>query len=857
MRISREWLEQYIDLTGPGALDDKALCSALTGIGLEVEHVERVSAVPPGVVVGRVVQAVQHPNADTLRLCQVDVGPAGNGTNLQIVCGAPNAREGIHVAVAMVGSELPGNFKIKEAKIRGEKSFGMMCSEKELGISDDHDRIIELKGEPALGTPVGTALGVDDMVMTLNVTPNRADCLSYLGVARDLSAKIQRPVKFPALPADSKKPAGAGPLKTSIESSTVGQRFCGLRVEGVKTGESPSWMQKRLAAAGMRPINAIVDVTNYVMLEYGQPVHAYDERDVAGKSLTARQARAGESLKTLDGQERKLQPGDLVICDERHVIGLAGIMGGANSEVKADTSAVLIEVAHFNPDAIRVTSKRLGLRSEASHRFERGVDVQRLGDVAWRVAGLLCEVCPGAKITGPLVDFHPHPAQPRTVALRLDRAQQTLARPDIKAAFVEKTFDALGIKIVEQHKNEMIFSIPSWRHDLEREADLVEEIARMLGFDTIPYELPVMSLDTTPEDPGIDFAEDARMLMAQAGLRETISFPFLSRDEFSKLRIPTNPLESGNSQNSHDFAPAVRIVNPLSEEFSLLQTTLVAGLLKAAANNERHGRRSVKLFEFGRAYLSRKHVQGALTTRHLTARAAGEGGRPVERPLVAGILTQPMARKSWAGDERHAGFFEAKRIASQWLSSLGIKDFHAQPFDAKAASLLPWMHPRASCLITAKDAEGNAIQLGYAGEIHPETAVAFDFAADQAPVAFEFDFDAVFVAAGVAAGNMAKSTSKILYKFPPSSRDLALLVKAATTHDDFARAFDEFPKRKNLRRYRLFDVYEGANMPAGMKSMAYTFDFQSPDRTLTDNEVEQEVTALLAWLGQKLEATQR
>ena len=844
MRISREWLEQYIDLTG---VDDKALCSALTSIGLEVEHVERVSAVPPGVVVGRIVQAVQHPNADSLRLCQVDVGPAGTGSNLQIVCGAPNAREGIRVAVAMVGAELPGNFKIKEAKIRGEKSFGMMCSEKELGISDDHDRIIELEGEPALGTPVGTALGSDDMVMTLNVTPNRADCLSYLGVARDLSAKIHRPVKFPALPADSTKPAGTGPLKTSIENASVGQRFCGLRVEGVKTVESPAWIQKRLAAAGMRPINAIVDVTNYVMLEYGQPVHAYDERDVGGKSLTARHARTGESLKTLDGQERKLQTTDLVICDDRHVVGLAGVMGGANSEVKPDTTAVLIEVAHFNPDAIRVTSKRLGLRSEASHRFERGVDVQRLGDVAWRVAGLLCEVCPGAKITGPLVDFHPHPAQPRTVALRIDRARQTLARKDIESSFIEKTFAALGIKLVEQHQNEMIFSIPGWRHDLEREADLVEEIARMVGFDTIPYELPVMALDTTPEDPGIDFAEDARVLMAQAGLRETISFPFLSRDEFNKLRIP----------EGHDLAPAVRIVNPLSEEFSLLQTTLVAGLLKAAADNARHGRNGVKLFEMGRAYLSRKHVQGALTTRHLTARAAGEGGRPVEKPVVAGILTQPMTRKSWSGEERHAGFFEAKRVASQWLSALGIKDFAARPFDGKTTASLPYMHPRASCLITGKDSKGNTIELGYAGEVHPETAVAFDFEADQAPVVFEFDFDAVFVAAEAAAGNMAKSTNKILYKFPPSSRDLALLVKSSVTHEDFAREFAAFPKRKNLKRFRLFDVYEGANMPAGMKSMAYTFDFQSPDRTLTDNEVEQEVTALVAWLGQQLEAKQR
>ena len=851
MRISREWLEQYIDLTG---ITDSSLADALTGIGLEVEHIERVSAVPAGVVVGRIIQAVPHPNADSLRLCQVDVGPLGKGENLQIVCGAPNAREGIHVAVAMVGAELPGDFKIKEAKIRGEKSFGMMCSEKELGISDDHESIIELKGEHALGTPVGTAMGVDDMVMTLNVTPNRADCLSYIGVARDLSAKIHRKLKLPALPQMTDVKSQPDSFRAAIETESAGRRFCGIKVDGVKAAVSPAWMQQRLLAAGMRPINAIVDTTNYVMLEYGQPIHAYDERHVSGKILTARLAKSGEILKTLDGQDRKLETGDIVICDAQHIIGLAGIMGGANSDVKDNTSAVLIEVAHFTPNAIRTTSKRLGLRSEASQRFERGVDVHRLGDVAWRVAGLLCEVCPGAKIIGTLIDFFPQPPQekcrPRTVALRLDRARKTLAIPDLRGDFVGTTLRDLGLKIIRQTENEMVFEIPEWRYDIEREADLVEEIARMVGFETIPYELPVMALDTTPEDPGIDFAEDARMLMAQAGLRETISFPFISHDEFKKLRIPSG----------HELAPAVRIVNPLSEEFGLMQTTLVAGLLKCAGNNERHGRTGVRLFEFGRAYLSSQHAQGAATTRHLTARAAGEDGRPVEKPVVAGIMTQPWTKKSWSGEERHAGFFEAKRIAWQWLSALGVKGLEAVPLDEKSAAMLPFMHPRASCLILASnlpDKPGKPLVLGYAGEIHPETAVAFDFAADQAPVAFEFDFDAVFAAADAAAAAIATSTNKILFKFPPSSRDVALLVKTGVTHDNFTRAFADFPKRKNLKRYRLFDVYEGANLPAGKKSMAYTFDFQSSERTLTDTEVEQEVTALVAWLAQNLEAQQR
>ncbi len=853
MRISREWLGQYIQLTG---LDDKAVSHALTSIGLEVEHTESASPVPSGVVTGKIIKAIQHPNADSLRLCQVDVGSAAaNGQCLQIVCGAPNAREGIFVAVAMVGAELPGNFKIKEAKIRGEKSFGMMCSEKELGLSDNHENIIELSGSPAPGTPVGKVMGVDDLVLTLNVTPNRADCLGYIGVARDLSAKVRRPLSLPAInpPKDAtRKPL----LKTAIEDSSVGQRFCGLRVEGVGTGPSPAWMQKRLAAAGMRPVNVIVDITNYVMLETGQPVHAYDERDVAGKSLIARLAHNGESLKTLDGQERRLVPGDIVICDEQRIIGLAGIMGGENSEVKKDTNAVLIEVAHFNPERIRSTSKRLGLRSEASQRFERGVDTAQIDQVAWRVAQLICQLCQGARITGDLMDYYPQPVSLRTVAIRSERVKHTLARPDLDAHKIKETLESLGLRFMEQHKDEMIFTVPSWRLDLEREADLVEEVARITGFDLIPYHLPVMSLETTPEDPGIELAEEARVLLAQLGMRETISFPFLSRDEFEKLRIT----------DDHLLSPAVRIVNPLSEDFALLQTTLIAGLLKAAANNERHGRNGVRLFEFGRAFLGRGDTTGALLTRHLTARAAAESGRPIEKPVVSGILTQPFTKKSWSAQEINAGFFEGKRIAAQWLSALGIKTGNGtsstrsellwKPFDATTASERPYLHPKASCTVKYIDTQGKARDLGHVGEVHPETAIAFDFAADQCPVVFEFDFDAVFLAAEAAAKTV-NSASKVLYRFPPSSRDLALVVPSKVTHEDFENAIREFPKQKNLRRFHLFDVYEGSNIPSGQKSMAYSFDFQSPDRTLTDAEVEQEVTALVSWLGDKLEAKQR
>lgn len=414
MLVSLSWLNEYIDLTD---LSIDAISKTLTSIGLEVEGIKSLKAITGDVVAGKILKAEQHPNADKLRLCTVDIGRGGEP--LVIVCGAPNARAGIKVAVATVGSVLPGDFKIKESKIRGEKSVGMLCSESELGLSTEHDGIIELPEAVALGTSISKYFHMEDTIIEIGLTPNRSDCLGLIGLARDLAAKLGRNLKIP----DDKKIAADSALKSDahikvvIEGEDDSRRFTALYVADVRAIPSPQWMRSRLLNTGMRPINLLVDATNYVMLESGQPIHAYDERDIGGKTLKVRRAKEGEVIKSLDEQDRKLVATDIVIADAEKAVGIAGVMGGANSEIKDDTKSIVIEVAHFHPSLVRKTSKRFALHTEASHRFERGIDVENTAWVARRVAGLIASATaeqkhdlkldiPPVRIAGSAVDVY-------------------------------------------------------------------------------------------------------------------------------------------------------------------------------------------------------------------------------------------------------------------------------------------------------------------------------------------------------------------------------------------------------------------------------------------------------------------
>ncbi len=836
MQISLNWLKDYIDLSGFSVAE---ITTSLTSLGLEVEGVQEFCTLKGDILVGEIKECAKHPGADSLRITKVDTG---NGELLTIVCGAPNARTGIKVAVATIGAVLPGDFKIKKSKIRGEESFGMLCSGKELGISADDAGILELSLDLKLGTSVIDHFALKDTVITLGITPNRGDCLGYIGVARDLAAKLNKPWREPES-LDFKNLPAEPNVKVTIENADDCPRFVALHMAGVSPKSSPQWLLKRLEAAGLRPINLIVDATNYVMLEYGQPIHAYDERSVRGKHLSTRRARTGEMLTTLDGKKLELVPTDLVICDDHGPIGLAGIMGGQNSEVKDDTTNIIIEVASFSGPSIRKTAKRLTLHTDAAHRFERGTDIEALTKVAYRVAHVIAMgLTEGGhqtpKILAQATDLYPSPLRPTRIALRLSRLKKLSGLTLMKSQTAHEILGRLGFPLLDQKEERMVFEVPSFRRDIEREADLIEEICRVHGYDQIPTTLPMMEIKPLLEDPYIDFVEHAKIAVAEIGFHEIISFPFMASADLDAFLVP----------QAHPMRRAVGVKNPLADDQALMHTTTLINLVKAVRNNRRFGEKGGRFFEIANCfyqagspangYLSHTAIQG----RHIKGRAVDDL-RPIERMTLGGILDQPFQEKSWDAPERAIDFYDAKGAVLDFLANLGVKGLR---FHRENLRELGWLHPKRSAIF-----EAHGKVLGYVGELHPETAEYYELAIHELPLVFEIDLEAAFHASQIAA-SVASDTAR----FPPVTRDLAFVVAGDVTHEAFAAEIDLFQKR-NLASFRLFDVYKGEGIPAGKKSMAYALSFQSSKRTLTDIEVEKEVELLKSWLKGKLDAELR
>lgn len=848
MRVSLRWLQDYIDLSD---LSIDEISSTLTQLGLEVEGIEKVDPLQGEVVIGQILEAVQHPNADKLRICTVDVG---SGAPLSIVCGAPNARQGIRVVVAKIGSVLPKDFKIKESKIRGEASFGMLCSEEELALSDANAGIIELPAHAPLGTPIAEYWQLKDTIIEIGLTPNRSDCLGLIGLARDLSARLRRPLKIPELhPAWAKEGLDSGSkVRLQVADGQDCQRFVALYVAGVAALPSPMWMKQRLVRAGTRSINLIVDASNYAMLESGQPIHTYDERDLQGGLIQVRRAASGESLKTLDGQTRQLTSDDIVIADGHKAVGLAGIMGGENSEVKADTQNIVIEVAHFHPTQVRKTAKRQGLHTEASHRFERGIDVQNLAWVARRVAELIYQGtselkaqmvdCRLPEIASQSVDLVLESTRPRRLNLRWTRLEKISALK-LPPAEVTTILQGLGLKLVEQNAEHLQVEVPSWRHDLEREADLIEEVVRVYGYDRIPSKLPRMAIGSLPEHPLIEFLDQSKLNLAALGLSEVITFPFMSDDDFSALGIsPSHPLHA-----------TLSLANPLVEQERRLRSTLLTGLIRSVLENRRHGVQGVQLFEAARSFheprtlpSDRSPVWKHLADQgsHISAKALKDD-RVLERNRIAGILDQPYHLKSWNQAESPAGFYQGKSLILSYLAAFGIEQLSFTPIEALD---FPWLHPGAGAAIWSQAGRF----LGYLGELHPRTAKAYGLDYEETPVVFELDLEEVYLCSLQARSYVSGAT-----RFPPVSRDLALLVSSTVSYAAFEENFAAFKGKKNLKHFRVFDVYQGSNIPSGKKSMAFSLQFQAADRTLTDQEVEKELEALLLHLKSVLSAELR
>ncbi len=801
MIVTYNWLKEFVDFDLPPA----KLADLLTMLGLEVEGVTPCGEGMDDVVVALVEERAQHPNADKLSLCRVNNGKEV----LSIVCGAQNFKAGDKVALAQIGATLPGDFKIKRSKIRGEESCGMLCSEKELGLADESAGIMILPADLPLGLPVFAALGLKDTIFEIGLTPNRADCLSVIGIAREIAAKLGTKVRHPAFTLEDNGPSINDKASVVIEDAQLCPRYTARYIEGCRIAPSPRWLVNRLNAVGMRSINNVVDVTNYVLLEYGHPLHAFDFDLIAGEKIIIKRAGEGEKFTTLDGQERTLTANDLTIRDASRGVALAGIMGGENSEIKDNTTNILLESAYFNPTAIRLTSKRLGLHTESSHRFERGADVSVLARVADRAAALIAELA-GGTIAHGLIDVHPSPVFPRTITAHLDRINRTLGIT-LTADEVTTIFHNLEFAVTQTEPGVMAVTVPLFRVDLEREIDLIEEVARLHGFENIPATMPKARVfsDRPPRSQRME--RDVRSLLVAQGFNEVINFSFIAPDAYDRLLLPPDdPRRS-----------AVKLLNPLVAEQSVMRTTLLPSLLETAAANISHRELNLRLFELRRVYHPRPGEE-----------------LPAEPLHIAAIMTGRREPEGWCQGSDMVDFYDVKGIAETLLSSLQMP-----PMEYSSEAPESFYHPGKSCTILS-----GGKPVGSLGELHPD--VQENFSLSQPVYYLELDFNRLLSHAHEREAVQAPS------RYPDVARDIAMLLAEeipATRVLECVRGV----RLKELDNVAIFDLYKGEHVPAGQKSLAIRVRYRSPERTLTDDEVTRSHQRVIDALTAKLNITVR
>ncbi len=799
MLVSLNWLKDYVDV----ALGAEELAHGLTMAGLEVSRVERVGEGLGDVVVAQLLERGQHPNADRLSRCRVTDG----SETYDIVCGATNMAAGDRVALARVGAVLPGGFKIQKAKIRGQASFGMMCSERELGLSQEHEGILILPPDLPLGQPVAEALGYPDALLEVEITPNRADCLSVVGVAREVAALTGGELRVPRPRVPDAGPAVAAETSVEILAPDLCHRYAARVIRGVTIGPSPAWLRRRLLAAGVRSINNVVDVTNYVLLELGHPLHAFDLNRLAGGRIVVQRATDGEVFTTLDGQERRLGRDTLVICDAERPVAVAGVMGGLNSEVGADTVDLLLESAYFLPEGIRRTSRALGLRTEASYRFERGTDVEGLIRALDRAAELIASLAGGTVAAG-IWDAYPTPHPKRRVGLRTAAIHRVLG-VEVGADEAGARLTALGMTVRARDGEALEVEIPTHRVDVEREIDLIEEVARLGGYDAIPATLPGAAVGSSPLPAAVVRGDAARDALVSSGLYEAVTLSFGDPRDDQRL--------GGGAAD----APKVVVQNPLSRELGILRTSLLPGLLRVAGLNVRRQAGDVRLFEVGRTF-------------HPVA------GQPLPREVqrAAAVLVGSRAPLGpWAKAEP-VDFFDAKGVLVDALARLGVRDVAFEP-----TADLPWLHPGRGARVRA----GNR-DLGWLGQVRGERAEAFEL--ELPAVAFELDLEAV------GAGATGPAPWRALPRYPAVERDLALVVERAVPVQAVLDAVAAVGSPL-VRSVVLFDAFEGGRIPAGQVSLAFRVTLRSDERTLTEGDIAQVESDLLACIGERTGARLR
>ena len=788
MLISLDWLKQYVDIKE----DIPQLENALTMIGQEVEAIDIQGKHLDNVVIGQITEYGKHPNSDKLTLLKVNVG---DEEELQIICGAPNHKLGDKVVVAKIGAVLPGDFKIKKSKIRDVESFGMLCSQVELGIGEDGDGIIILPEDAPIGEEYRKYAGLDDVIFELEITPNRPDCLSHIGIAREVAAYYGRKVKYPSYTLSEVIDSVNNYAKVRVEDKERCKRYMGRVIRNVTVAESPEWLKKRIRAMGLKPINNIVDITNFVMFEYNQPMHAFDLDKLENNTVVVRAAENGEKITTLDGVERELVNGELVIADEVKPIAIAGIIGGQATQIEAETKNVFLEVAYFTPDNIRKSAKKLGIVTDSGYRNERGLDIENLPEVIDRAAALIAEVASG-EVLDEVIDKYIEKPQKFEIPLNLTKLNTFIGKK-LEFDTVGKILSNLGLGIKTLSQDMLLITPPTYRTDLTRPEDLYEEVIRMYGFENIEAVMPVEDIESGLKDSKISVADNLKEILKEIGLHEVINYTFIPREALDILKIKDKVIE---------------ISNPLSEDMVIVRPTLMYSLLANIRDNFNRNQFDLRFFEVSKVFTTAEEL-------------ANEDLR-----ICVAIAGKPE-RTLWNPKPKAYDFYTMKGYVEKLLEYMGINRYKLERSSNEN------FHPGRSADIKI----GNDV-IGTFGEVHPDVLEAMDIKRERAYVA---DIDLA------RAEKYIKSAVKYerIVKYPEVTRDLAIVMDK----DILVGNMVEDLKRVSplIEKIEIFDVYEGERIDADKKSVAISIVLRNKVKTLEEKEINDVVTKVLETISKK------
>ncbi len=798
MKATLNWLRDFVDIE----MDVYKLSNLLTMSGLEVEDVIKLGEGLEKVVVGEILEVNQHPEDEKLFVATVYDGT----DKLKIVSAAPNTNVGLKTALAHPGLILPNGMKVDKRKFKGVESIGVLLAEDEMGLTHDHTGLIELPKDAKHGRPITEILDISDYLLDIGISPNRADCLSILGLARDISAITDVPLRHPKVKIIEKGPDISGLTSVEVIDADLCPRYSVRVIQDIKIRQSPLWMRMRLCSLDVRDINNIVDITNYVMLEYGQPLHAFDYNLLCENRIVVRRANVGEKFFTLDAIERELDPEVLMICDGEKSIAIGGVMGGANSEIQDDTETVLLESAHFHPPSIYKTARGLGLPTEASFRFERGVDPEGTIAAADRAAGLMAELADGIIAKG-VIDVKGNIPKRPVIKIRTERTKKIIGF-DVTTKEIEKCLKRLLIEVVDKKSDSISAKPPSYRLDLEREIDLIEEVARLVGYDKIPETLPEIDMDYSDPSTAETVMKRVSQIMISEGFNEIITYSFIGSDAFDLMRL----------DRSDPKRRSIRLRNPMSEDMAIMRTTLLPGIIKAAVSNMNHLNFDLSIFEVSRVFIPKNGEKLPDETYHLSALSSGR-----RNP------------RQWGSDSEEVDFFDIKGVWETIIEKLGILGV-----DYGRNISVPYLDPSESCEIRS----GDEI-VGVMGKIDDDVMRNFDLSRD----AYVMEVNLTRLA--------DLETHEVAFvpipRYPPIMRDIALLVEKDVKSKEIVNTI-EGTVGEIIKDINIFDIYIGKQVEEGKKSIALTVKYQSGDRTLTDEEVNDIHKKVIDVLEERLDA---